>query len=131
MDEICRAEGDPATGLKIDPRCRWIDTGVDVVAGQTLSFEVDGWWVDLFIPTDADGFDFNPAGLPGGRRCPRFPWLALLVALDRDLSQVFMIGDGPARQTFERPGRLFVFANDNDHSFARGNNWGEVILKIT
>ena len=37
MDEICRAEGELASGLKINPRCRWIDTGVDVVAAQNLT----------------------------------------------------------------------------------------------
>lgn len=131
MDKVCRATGDPAQGLKINPRCRWIDTGIDVAAGQTLRFDVEGWWVDFFIPTDPDGFDFNPAGAFGKRRCPGFPWLSLVGALDQSLPEAFLIGDGASSKTFVRAGRLFVFANDNDGHFARANNWGDVTLKIT
>ncbi len=130
MDDICQPTGNPAEGLRIDPRCRWVDTGTDVTVGQTLRFEATGRWIDLWIRTGPNGFGFNPAGIFGRRRCPQFRWLALLGAVDRDLSGAFLIGDR-REQPFSRAGRLFVFANDHDSDFADGNNRGHVTLKIT
>ena len=118
------------TGLRIDPRYRWVDTGIDVSAGQTLVFRASGKLKDWYIPTDADGFAFNPAGLFARRRYPQHNWLALLGALDRDPDGVFPIGLREEK-LFNQSGRLFVFVNDHDSDFAYGNNKGVLSLTVT
>lgn len=99
--------------LTIEACCPWVDTGVDVVAGQTLWFEASGRWVDALIPCGPAGFRFNPLGFLGRRRSPRHNWFALIGGLDEDEATLFLIGRGGSHR-FERSGRLSVFATTVD-----------------
>lgn len=118
--------------VPVNPRRRWVDTGIEVVKGQTLSFAAAGKWTDLWIGTDANGFPDNPAEFLGRRRYPQFYWLALLGSVGRGGEEVFLIGDGKAKSyTFEGSGRLYVLANDNKSWLAYINNWGEMTLTIS
>lgn len=123
----CRPVPDAAGLLTIEACCPWVDTGIDVVSGQTLWFEASGRWVDALIPCGPAGFRFNPLGFLGRRRSPRHNWFALIGGLDEDESTLFLIGRGGSHR-FERSGRLSVFANDDRRAY--GNNRGRVQLRI-
>jgi hypothetical protein len=125
---VCPERRNARGELIVSPRCRWADTGVDTTPGVALSFSARGWWVDLAIPCGPDGFAFNPAGVLSERRVRHFNWCALLGALDQDETTAFLIGAGPRQATFDRAGRLYVFANDNGRGYF--NNWGRVRLDI-
>ena len=123
--------------IEIPSRERWVDTGVDVEAGERVTLSATGVWVDFYIPCSADGYDataFYVTGLP-----PRIPdeqrYFRLMgrIVPDRlapvtdDPKQTFVIG---SQTILEAPssGRLFVFCNDRDGHY--GNNWGSVSLSV-
>jgi hypothetical protein len=125
---LCRPQPDAAGLLTIEACCPWVDTGIDVVSGQTLWFEASGRWVDALIPCGPAGFRFNPLGFLGRRRSPRHNWFALIGGLDEDEATLFLIGPGGSHR-FERSGRLSVFANDDRRAY--GNNRGRVLLRVS
>jgi hypothetical protein len=109
----------------------WTDTGLDVVDGAVYECSARGHWWDLFLRSDADGYDtpwWNPTQLltEGRRRVPDARWFALCGAVDRDETRAFVIGTRV--QLRLAAGRLMCFAND-----IRGfywNNHGAVELEI-
>ncbi len=117
-----------ARGVEVKARCRWNDTRLDVVEGQTIKFETSGRWKDWTIECDADGYErsyLKP--FARWRRAPGAPWFALIGAIGRNLSHTFVIGQ---RNSLAMPatGRLFVFANDVPWAYF--NNSGLIDLSI-
>jgi hypothetical protein len=99
----------------------WVDTSVQVEAGETLKFSASGKWVDAFIPCSADGYAaplFYALGV-----LPRIPddgrYFRLMGRIsptgieptDDHAATTFVIGNRCQRE-IAQSGRLFVFAND-------------------
>lgn len=99
------------TTVRVDAKQRWTDTGIDVRAGDVLTFASSGT-----IQMSHDSNDTaTPAGSRTGRRAPASPIDAVagvLIAMIGD-SNTVVVGD---RTTFTAPrgGRLYLGIND-DH----------------
>lgn len=109
----------------IDPRQRWIDTGLDVRAGDTVAVQASGT-----ITLSNNGADVaGPGGAQSGRRANSAPLPtqtagALIARIDE--SAPIFVGD---RQviTANRTGRLYLGVND-DHL---ADNSGEIRVVLS
>jgi Ca2+-binding EF-hand superfamily protein len=97
--------------VRVDSRQRWTDTGLNVRAGDVLTFNAQG---SIQMSTDANDLA-TPAGSRTGRRAPNAPLNAVAGALIAriDGSAPFLVGD---RRSITAPvgGRLYLGVND-DH----------------
>jgi hypothetical protein len=108
-DDVVGTSGNTVT---VDSSVRWTDTGIDVRAGQTLMFDVDG----SIRLSDNPGDFAAGSGSESGRRAagapvPNAPAGALIARVGN--SAPVMVGD---RRTVRVPraGRLYLGVND-DH----------------
>ena len=108
-DDVVGTSGNTVT---VDSSVRWTDTGIDVRAGQTLMFDVDG----SIRLSDNPGDFAAGSGSESGRRAagapvPNAPAGALIARVGN--SAAVMVGD---RRTVRAPraGRLYLGVND-DH----------------
>jgi Ca2+-binding EF-hand superfamily protein len=112
--------------VRVDPKLRWTDTGLDVMLGDRLTFDAEG---TIQMSTgNADAA--TPAGAASGRRAPNAllaqEVAGVLIARIGD-SAPLMIG---AQRTVARApvsGRLFLGVND-DHL---DDNSGEFRVSVT
>ena len=99
------------TTVRLDPKLRWTDTGIDTRAGDVLTFASRGT-----IQMSHDKNDqATPAGSLTGRRAPASPIDAvagILIARIGD-SNTVVVGD-QTTLTAPRGGRLYLGIND-DH----------------
>jgi hypothetical protein len=122
----------------VPSRQEWVETPVQVEAGETLQFRAEGTWVDFFIPCSTDGY---PAPLLYALgRLPRIPdqerYFRLMGRISRDgmepdrdnPAETFVIGTACERLC-PFAGRLFVFVNDRSGYY--WNNFGSVRLSVT
>lgn len=121
--------------LKIAADRKWVDTGIDLVAGRTYRLEARGEWADQLKSCGPEGYcsrDYpRPivalvlwAAVPF-RRMPTARWLALVGSTDQ--RHHFRIGAGRTLLA-RRSGRLWCFANDMGSRY--GNNKGSVDLVV-
>ena len=117
--------------VKVRARRTWTDTEIDVEAGQRYRFEARGRWSDLFYRSGPEG---NPKPNRAMRRhaarlrVPTARYMALVAAVDRDLSAPIVFEGAGKAWTAERAGRLACFANDVPGFY--WNNWGALDLVI-
>ncbi len=112
--------------VRVDPKLRWTDTGLDVQAGDTITFDAEGS-MDLSIGgNDAS----TPAGARSGRKAADAPLqqevAGGLIARIGDAAPLFV----GARRTINRApvsGRLYLGVND-DHL---DDNSGEYRVSVT
>jgi Ca2+-binding EF-hand superfamily protein len=112
--------------VRVDPKQRWTDSGIDVQAGDRITFDAEG---SLELSTGGDDAS-TPAGARSGRRAPNAP-------LQQELAGglIARIGDSTplfigAQRTINRApvsGRLYLGVND-DHL---DDNSGEYRVSIT
>ena len=97
--------------VTVNPKLRWTDTGVDVFAGETITFNASG---SITMSTNTAD-TATPAGSRDGRKAAEAPILnepaGVLIARVGDYSPVF-IG---AQRTVRMPvtGRLYLGVNDD------------------
>ena len=115
----------PQRTVRINPQQRWIDTGVVVRAGDTVTLDASG---NIQMSDDAKD-TATPAGSTTGRRAPDAPVLnqlagGLLAQID-NYGPIFVGG----RRSFTAPvsGRLYFGVND-DHL---ADNRGEFVVNIS
>lgn len=123
------AQGSPAAtagqGIYINPTQRWTDTGIDVEAGDVITFDAQGT-----VELSADSNDVaEPFGSRSGRRAvdspvPQAPAGVLIARIGN--RQAVAVGN---RRTLRAPvsGRLFLGVND-DHL---NDNAGEFRVNVT
>lgn len=99
--------------VKVSAREPWNDTKVEVVSGAVYRFAATGHWLDLFVWTDADGYDSMPIQRPyePRRRVASQKWFSLVGTIGRHDDSAFVIGKG-ITWTASATGRLFAYAND-------------------
>jgi len=122
-------------------RCKWNDTGFEVVGGAHYRLSVNGTWFDAHYEKDAAGYRSDDPVVPRfsrpmfalaerWRRLPGANWFSLIGAVDRkslfDMGAVLHSGSGEF--TAPASGRLFCFANDLP--FMYWNNKGQVLIQI-
>jgi hypothetical protein len=105
----------------------WNDGQLTVERGQKFHFKAIGTWIDLYIPSTADGSN-KPfmARFNQKKRSPSDNWLALMGSVDKGTQ--FLIGSEKIIE-FNESGHLFFFANDIKGFY--WNNFGKIILKIS
>lgn len=115
--------GDSRT-VRVNSQQRWTDVGIEVRAGDTMTFEASG----TIRMSDNTEDVANPAGSRTGRRAPDAPILSqlagALIARIGDYGPVF-VGD---RRSIVAPasGRLYLGVND-DHL---PDNGGEFVVAV-
>ena len=118
--------------------CKWNNTGIKLIAGQTYRFDANGTWTDLSINADANGYAYNDPRVPwysklglytlqSFKRQPNSSWFKLIGCLDNE-SNCFEIGKSSVIKPSAN-GNLFCYANDLSISY--GNNSGFINLTIT
>lgn len=119
-----------ATTVQVAARQPWVDTGVNVVAGETVSAQVTGEWSDFTIKTDADGYasPWNMKPLEWARRLPKARWFALVGCVGRDLHHCQVMSTGNQTLIMPITGRLYLFANDAPGFY--WNNTGALTVAI-
>jgi hypothetical protein len=113
--------------VRVDPRQRWVDTGLDVMAGDRVTFDAEG---SIEMTTGGSGDTAVPAGAQSNRRAANAPLPqetagALIARIGE--SAPLLVG---AQRTLPRApvsGRLFLGVND-DHL---DDNSGEYRVSIT
>jgi phycobilisome linker polypeptide/uncharacterized protein DUF4214/EF hand domain-containing protein len=118
------ATGTSGDEIRVDARNRWTDTGVDVRAGDMITFDADGT-----IRMSADQNDVAaPGGAVGGRRANEapFPRQSAGALIGRVNGRTFFIGD---RRQVRMPtaGRLYLGVNDDYLE----DNSGDYQVRIT
>jgi hypothetical protein len=113
--------------VRVDPRQRWVDTGLDVTAGDRVTFDAEG---TIEMTTGGSGDTAAPAGAQSNRRAANAPLpqetAGALIARIGD-SAPLVVG---AQRTLQRApvsGRLYLGVND-DHL---DDNSGEYRVSIT
>ena len=117
-----------AKSVEVFARCKWNDTGIDIVKGQTVRIVAQGQWVDASIPASPDGFEkpwLNPVRF--ARRLPSAPWFCLCATVERMKQPIHRIGTS-GEFVAGRDGRLYLFANDAWLFY--GNNKGSIAATI-
>jgi hypothetical protein len=116
------------TTVEVPARRYWVDTGVDAVPGELVTFRASGRWRDWFIDCGPEGYErryLSPIAFL--RRVPSARWFCLCVALDKDMATARPVG-AAAHVVFPRAGRIYAFANDAP--FAYLNNARSVTLQL-
>lgn len=110
-------------------RRHWNDTGVDMVAGGIYHIVNTGSWWDLFIRTDADGYDsvLSQRLFETKRRVPQAKWFAAIGTIGKNDTTAFVIGR-ELRWSASESGRLFSYANDLYNFYF--NNFGRITMRI-
>ena len=99
--------------VQVDPRQRWTDSGIDVRAGEMITFNASG---SITMRSNDAGDTASPAGSTRGRTAPDAPIKgalagALIARIDN--SGVMLIGDrGSVRMPVS--GRLYFGVNDDE-----------------
>jgi hypothetical protein len=125
--------------FRVPSKPEWFATPVLVQAGETITIEAKGIWVDAHIPCSADGYwaalfywlGFPPRIADGDR------YFRLMGRIGDpgqaptadSVAETFVIGSRPPPIRMPRAGRLYVFANDRVGRY--GNNWGCVTLTVS
>lgn len=113
-----------AKAVEVFARCKWNDTGLDIIRGQTVRIVAEGQWIDSSIQASPDGFEkpwLNPVRFT--RRLPSTPWFCLCATVDRMKRPIHRIGKS-GEFVAGRDGRLYLFANDAWLFYA--NNKGSI-----
>jgi hypothetical protein len=119
-DTLPRPRGMREREVVVSADVPWVDTAIDVRAGQTVYFEAVGhvWWGRNRKDGPAGERDspYNP-----GRPMPRRPAAALIGKVGQESAGPFFIGDdrGPVRTRTD--GRLFLGINDDFLTDNHGN----------
>ena len=129
--------------IVIRARCKWNDTGIDLVGGDQYRVTASGMWFDARYEIDAAGYRSDSPIVPRAsrplfklaerwRRMPSADWFSLVGAVNRDGARLIDLGSALSLNAgeFTAPatGRLFCFANDLP--FMYWNNKGQVLIKI-
>ena len=116
--------------VEVDARQKWNDTHFAVVTGKRYTLSATGTWYDASIVTGPEGYK-SPNSvfktLERFRRMPSADWFALVGAVDKDRSTLFLIGRGTEIEA-PRDGFLTCFANDLAITY--WNNRGTLRLEI-
>lgn len=101
----------PVPMVRVDPKLRWTDTGIDVRAGDVLTISARG---TIQMSTDPNDVA-TPAGSRTGRSAPASPINAIAGVLIARIDESAPIVVGDQRSvTASREGRLYLGVND-DH----------------
>lgn len=129
--------------LNLDPAHLFIDTGVQVLAGETYQLQAEGMWKDARLIVDANGWTrFGIGWLRRFNRMPNVNWFTLIACIGRNLNTARAIGKSQVitittqDQPDAAPQALTVFANDwpsrYDNNFiASPEEGGPMRLTIT
>lgn len=105
--------------LELDPVHLFIDTGVQVLAGETYHLQADGKWKDASLVVDANGWTgFGIGWLHRFNRMPKVNWFTLIACIGQKLETARAIGKSEVititaqDQPDPTPQTLTVFAND-------------------
>ena len=114
--------------VRVDPKVRWTDTGLNVLPGDRIIFDAEG---TIEMSTGGDGSDVSsPAGAKSGRKAAEAPLnqevAGALIARIGD-SAPLIVGQQRTIQRAPVGGRLYVGVND-DHL---ADNSGEYRVSIT
>ena len=123
---IRRRVGTSGDIVRVDPRQRWTDTGLDVVAGDRISFDAEG----TLQLSDGGPDNATPAGAASGRRAANAPLpRAAAGALIARIGNSVPLLIGSQRTIARAPvsGRLYLGVND-DHL---PDNSGEYRVSVT
>jgi hypothetical protein len=114
--------------LTIHADQRYSRDGLIVNTGERYLFQVDknDRWIDLFIPSSANGFT-NPLAMISGIRIKGVKCFCLCGCLNEDDTSAFPIGTS-AEITMKQSGNLSFFPNDSWDYYKY--NFGFVNLKI-
>lgn len=107
---------------------KWNDTGMDLIKGQTYSYQAVGQWIDWYIPSDANGFSKPLMDLfSWTKRTPSAKWFQLIGVVDKNPSHTVCLGN---KGVFTSPasGRLWAYANDAELAYF--NNSGAIELEV-
>jgi len=122
--------------MRIPAKDKWVNTGIDLVAGRTYTLSAHGTWTDRRMSCGPQGYHslaypnrlvaFLLLAASPTRRLPNTRWFALVGAIAK--RHRFVIGAG---RTFvpTHDGPLWCFANDTWTAY--GNNIGFVELTVT
>jgi hypothetical protein len=126
------------TMLRVSSRTPWVCTPIWVNVGSVLTFRAQGFWVDLVIPCDADGY--RARWLYALHEYPRimdhnryFRLMGRISANGQqphadDIALTFTIGKERKAWESNATGRIFLFVNDRNGFY--WNNWGAIRLRI-
>lgn len=117
--------------VRIESRRKWNVTDIELVKGQTYSFEATGEWRDARRRCGPDGYPSPNWILRSAEHCRRVPgenWFSLIGSLDSNPLTAFVIGKSN-RIAVVDTGVLTCFANDV--AFMYWNNSGNLNLQIT
>ena len=116
--------------ITVDARSPWVQTGVNVKAGQKVQFIAAGTWGESpGVNRSADG---GQAGIFGSGywgvipRLPSAPWGALL---GRVGSNIFFIGVS-ATLTMSQDGEIMLGINDGDNNVSDNHGYQTVKIKV-
>ena len=105
----------------------WNDTDIDIQTGDEYKFEATGFWKDLFLTIDADGYSNLYVSLFNKfKRSKNNQWFALMGSLNH--TGDFLIGKDN-QIVFNVEGKLSCYANDVKGFY--WNNSGQVLLRVT
>lgn len=99
--------------LAVAARDKWIDTGLDLRAGESISFAASGTRRDLTFVSGPEGYAASAYMKPFERFRwnPRGRWFELTGCIDKDIARSFAIGQRPSIAC-PANGRLYLFPND-------------------
>lgn len=109
------------------PADHWLDTGVSVPAGATITFSASGAWT----PYKRNTPDCDAEGVPGSKSedimCREALWGALVARIGN--GPYFKVGKQTTTKSSEG-GKLILGMNDDFHSQATGDNTGTMQVGI-
>ena len=110
--------------IELNGNRNWVDTGLDVNAGQTVLFSVTGY---IYIDKNNMVYQNGELNLTWNKRkpLPNMPTGALIGKVGAN-GQMFYIGDDKAPFQMQGTGRLFIGIND----FDLNDNSGQFIVTI-
>lgn len=103
----------------------WVDTGIDLSPGETLSIEATGTWSVGGVNSQQTGSSGYPGAYNPQALDSRLPFAALIGAVGN--SNPFLVGDGRS-DTIVTGGRLYLSMNDVAESF--DDNSGAMRVEI-
>lgn len=120
-----------ATLVMVPARPRWVDTGVQLIPGETYQFSATGTWQDRNIAAGPEGYASRNGLMRFAelwRRMANAPWFALIGSIGQDPENLFVIA---ASVTYSPPetGTLNCLASDVPLMYF--NNKGSISLTVT
>eukprot|EP00466_Bigelowiella_natans_P012492 jgi/Bigna1/68415/fgenesh1_pg.6_\ len=115
--------GSKERSIQVPSRPLWVESGVDVQAGDLVTISASGEWTDWYINCSADGYKF-PSFLQSLLRHPEAKCFALIACVGKDLELCTHASSWRASKN----GEIMLFANDVPRMY--WNNYGALQVHI-